>query len=183
MAKYTVDPDKKFNKAIDKAIRSLNDLTVPFTLMTKEWFKGNRSIFDEGRKGPGKYKDLSSGYKAAKIKAIGSPYPILRGFLKPKGSPARKSGKLADSMIEPTNPDAISIIVNKKILILGTKVKGKGGVPYPSFLHFGTSKMPARPFVLLGGEQVATGQINQRREVWIDLLTDWALQVSEGFAK
>ena len=63
MAKYDVDPDGKFKTEIAKAIKSVGDLTIPFQLMTREWFKGNRSIFDEGRQGPGKYKDLSAEYK------------------------------------------------------------------------------------------------------------------------
>ena len=183
MAKYTVDSNNEFNKAINNAVKKLDDLSIPFTLMTREWYKGNRSIFDESRKSAGKYADLSPRYKAAKTKAIGSPYPILRGFFKPAGQKAKKSGKLADSMIKPDNADAISTIVNKKTLVLGTKVKSKKGAPYPNFLHFGTRKMPARPFALIGGEQVATNQINQRRVAWIRMLGDYAKQVSEGFAK
>lgn len=182
MAQYRVDPDNKFNQAIQDAILKVDDLTIPFKLMTREWYKGNRSIFDEGRKGPGKYADLTPKYKLAKIKAIGTAYPILRGFLKPKGQPGRKSGKLAKSMIDPSNSDTVATIINKKVLILGTKVKNAKGEPYPNYLHFGTSKMTARPFVLIGGEQVANKDINKRRENWIELLSDYVLQVSKDFA-
>lgn len=181
MVDYKVDPDKEFQREINKSFRKLGDLTIPFKLMSREWFKGNRAIFDPSRQSPGKYVDLTPKYKKAKTKAIGSPYPILRGFLKPAGQPARKSGKLAESMLDPRNPDAISTIINKKILILGTKVKSEGA-PYPAFLHFGTSKMAARPFVLIGGEQVAPREINIRRENWVEMLKDYVLQVSEGFA-
>lgn len=183
MAKYNVDPDKRLEKAIKKASKQLDDLTIPYRLMTREWYKGNRSIFDEGRKGPGKYIDLSPKYKKAKTKAIGSPYPILRGFLKPKGQPASKSGRLAKSMTDPSDAGTVATIVNKKILVLGTKVTGKGGVPYPRILHLGLGRMPGpRPFVLIGGEQVATNQVNKRRENWVELLSDYVKQVSEGFA-
>lgn len=182
MAQYNVDQDKRFRKEINKAINSLDDLTIPYRLMTREWYKGNRSIFDPARKGPGKYADLSEKYKKAKTRAIGSPYPILRGFLKPAGQPARKTGKLAKSMTDPSDPGTVATIANKKILILGTRVTGEGGVPYPTFLHLGTSKMPARPFVLIGGEQVATREINVRKENWINMLKDYVVQVSEGFA-
>ena len=183
MAQYDVDPDKKFDKEISNAVKKLNDLTVPLQLMTREWFKANRSIFDEGRKGPGKYKDLDPEYKKIKEQAIGSAYPILIGFLKSPGSPARKSGKLGKSMTDPSNPDSISTIVNKKALILGTKVTTAKGSPYGRFLHFGTRKMPARPFVLIGGEQVATSQVNKRRQNWVKMLNDFALQVSKGFTE
>lgn len=179
---YDVDPDGSFTKSLNDAIKKIGDLTIPFKLMTREWFKGNRSIFDEGRKGPGKYADLSAKYKIAKTKAIGSPYPILRGFLRTAGGKAKKSGKLAKSMIKPGDSGSVSTIVNKNILILGTKVTGKGSVPYPTFLHLGTKDMPARPFVLIGGEQVATNQVNKRRKNWGVMLQDYVFQVSKGFA-
>jgi len=172
MAKYEIDSQKKFRKEINKAIKKVGDLTIPFGLMTREWFKANRSIFDKGRVGPGKYADLSPKYKVAKGKKYGFVYPILRG-----------SGKLAESMIEADHPDSIAIITNKNVLTLGTKVTNKKNKPYPIFLHFGTNKMTARPLVLLGGEQVATRPINKRRENWVTMLNDYVLQVSKGFAK
>jgi len=178
MAQYDVDPGGKFQKAIDKAAKAVGDLRTPYKEMIGQWYKGNRSIFPESRGGPGKYADLSPKYKKAKTKAIGSPYPILRGFIKKAGSPARKSGKLADSMNNPGDQNAIATVFNKKVLILGTSVSGKGGAPYPTFLNFGTNKMPARPFMLIGGEQVATSAVNQRRKAWIKTLEDWVIQVS-----
>ena len=167
VAVYEVDPDQSFRRAIKKSLRLLSDLTVPYTLMTKSWYKSNRSIFDMGRQGPGKYADLSPRYKPAKQRAVGFVYPIL----------VRK-GKLARSMTVPDDPGSVATIINKKILILGTKVSSKG-FSYPQALHFGTSKMPARPFVLLGGEQVSPQNINRRRVAWIKLLGDYALQVSK----
>lgn len=180
--KYEVDPKQKFEKAIKKSLKQLNDLTIPYNLMARSWFKSNVSIFDEGRKSKGKYEDLSPKYKSRKARLLGSPYPILRGFVKEKGSPARKSGKLADSMTNPSHKDAVNLIVNKKILVLGTKVLSKKGAPYARFLHFGTNKMSARPLALIGGEQVATRQVNERRENWIKLLNDFVIQKSKGFA-
>lgn len=178
--KIDVDPNEKFNKEINKAIKKIGDLTVPFKLMTAEWYKGNQSIFPEKRGNPGKYEDLSPKYKKAKIRAIGDAYPILRGFLK-----NRKSGKLAKSMINPQDAGGVSKIINKSILILGTKVVNKKGKPYPIYLHKGAKKikLPARPFVLLGGEQVATSDINKRREIWIRRIKEYVLDSSKGFAK
>jgi hypothetical protein len=178
---FKIDSDKKFERAINKAIREVDDLRIPFKLITREWFKGNRTIFDPGRQSAGKYKDLSDKYKRTKTRYIGSPYPILVGFMKPAGTAAMRSGKLADSMTDPTNPDSISSIVNNLSLVLGTKAKSKKGAPYPFFLHFGTRKMPARPVVLLGPEQVAPSALNKRKENWIKMIGDYVLQISKGF--
>lgn len=164
---YVVDPDKRLQKALDRALKNVSDLTIPYQLMAKEWFRGNRFIFDPGRKGPGKYKDLTPRYKKAKNKKYGFIYPILRA-----------SGKLADSMIDPTNPDSVNVIVNKKTLILGTKAQSEDGAPYPIYLQAGTRKMASRPFVLLGGEQVSPPAINRRRKAWIRLLNDYIYQTT-----
>ena len=163
-----VDPDKKFQQAINDAINQLDDLTDPFNQMIDEWFKGNKFIFDPGRKGPGKYKDLSEKYKKQKKRGWGFIYPILRA-----------SGHLANSMEQKGHPNSITQIVNKKSLILGTDVSTEDGKPYAQWLQTGTKKMPARPFVLIGGEQVASPMINKRRDAWIELLNDWVLQVTK----
>lgn len=167
---FVVDPGNEFRNAVKKAQKDLDDLTIPFKLMTKSWFKSNRSIFDLSRKGPGKYKDLTPNYKKSKKKAVGFVYPIL----------VRK-GALMRSMTRPDDPNSVNVILNKKILILGTKVKNNKGVPYPIIMQAGSSarNIPARPFVLLGGEQVSPPAINRRRDVWIKLLQDYAFQVSQ----
>ena len=179
-AEYEIDPKGEFDRALRKAQKKVKDLTVPLTLISREWFKANRSQFDKGRKGPGKYKDLSEkpfrafwtnnrgyaalykGTKDYKEEHLGFVYPILRA-----------SGKLADSMTDPKNSDAISLVINKKSLLLGTKVKSKKGVSYPSFLHFGTRRMPARPVVLFGVEQVATSHQGKRQKLWIKTLAHY----------
>ena len=182
MANYDVDPKNELDKAVNLAFKKVGDLTIPLIEMGRSWFKSNKSIFPASRVGPGKYVDLTPKYKKQKTKAIGSAYPILQGFVK-SGDSFIKSGKLAKSMTDPSNPDAISLIVNKKTLVLGTKVTSKKGHSYPASLNFGTNKMVARPFMLLGGEQVATSAVNARRKAWIASLADYVKQVSEGFAK
>ena len=163
MINFEGDPEKRLTKAILKASKKVEDLTVPLTLMTREWYKSNRSIFDKRRKGPGKYEDLSPKYKIIKEAKYGFTYPILRA-----------SGRLAESMTSPQSPESINRIINKKALELGTST------PYASYLHFGTKKMPARPLALIGAEQVAPKLINQRLENWVKLMEDWVYQVTSG---
>ncbi len=178
MVNFKVDPDKSFQNALNRVIKQLDDLTVPYKSMTREWYKGNKSIFDLGRKGPGKYVDLSEPYKTIKARYLGSPYPILVGFLKKPKTPAKRSGKLRNSMIKAGDSNAVAQIINKKTLLLGTRAKNKKGFLYPAALNFGTSKMPSRTFMLIGGEQVATPGVNKRRENWIKILNDYVLQLS-----
>ena len=59
---------------------------------------------------------------------------------------------------------------HRKTLILGTKVA------YAPYLQNGTSRMPARPHVLIGAEQVAPEEINRRRDAWIEILGEYVLQ-------
>lgn len=167
---FVVDPGNEFRNAVKKAQKDLKDLTIPLKEMTREWFKGNLGIFDLSRQGPGQYKDLSDNYKLAKFKAVKFVYPIL----------VRK-GALMRSMTKPDDSGSVNVIINKKILILGTKVKNKKGVPYPIIMQAGSPSrnIPARPFVLIGGERTAPFKINQRRKNWIKILEDYTLQVSK----
>ncbi len=177
--KYEIDPSGKFAKAIKKATKDVSDLRIPFGLMTREWYKANRSIFE--LKGPGKYEDLRPRTKTEKIRLFGKVYPILEA-----------SDALKLSMTVPGNTGSVANIINKTILVLGTKVKSQDGEDYPSHLHFGFQprrrgkkvgkKVKARPFVLLGGEQVATPRINLRRKLWIEMLEQYVLDVSKEFA-
>lgn len=162
MVNYQVDPDKKFQAAITAALKEVSDLTIPYTLITKSWFKGNRAIF--ALKGPGKYVDLTPGYKKQKKKAVGFVYPILR-----------RSGALERSITEPGDPASISLIINKTTLILGTKV------PYGKYHQFGTKRLPKRPFILVGAEQVSPPDLNRRREAWLQIISDYVMQASRKF--
>ncbi|HVH96869.1 MAG TPA: hypothetical protein VM682_08000, partial [Bacillus sp. (in: firmicutes)] len=160
------DAGKQFQKAIDDALKKVNDLTIPFTLITKSWFKGNSFIFD--LKGPGKYTDLApdSGmskynYKARKMKMVGFVYPILKLF-----------GVLESSLTEPGDSNAIAVITNGTTLTLGTKV------PYAQYLHTGTKHMPMRPVIIIGAEQSGPIDPNNRQQAWIAQIQDYVLKAS-----
>jgi len=163
-----VDPDKKFAQLIERAAKATSDLTIPFTLMTKDWFRGNNAIF--ALKGPGKYDDLSPAYKVAKARrppqGAGFVYPILK-----------RSGLLQKSLTQPGSPDSIAQIINKTSLILGTKDRTA------VWHQGGTKKMPKRPMVFLGAEQTAPESLNRRRTAWIKILEDhiaqWAARGSD----
>lgn len=174
LIQFQVDQKKSFSTAVFKTGKKLDNLSVPLKLISRSWFKGNRSQFDLGRKGPGKYKDFKNeDVKEQKAREVGFTYPILV-----------RSGKLMRSMTDSTNPDSVNKIINKKILILGTKVTGKKNAPYPFFLNFGTKFTAGpRPVVLLGVEQVASGDQKRRMKSWKYMLEDFVIQKSKGFAK
>lgn len=159
MVKYQVDPQKKLAKALQKASLLVNDLTIPLQLISQQWFKSNRAIFT--LKSQGKYVDLSELYKPRKKTAWGFVYPILKA-----------SGKLEKSITDPAHSNAISFIINRKSLVVGTNVE------YAEFLHDGTSKMPARAVVLFGNEQVAPNALNTRVRQWELAILDYAAKVS-----
>lgn len=165
---YEVDPDGKFAAAIKEAAGKVTDLTIPFVQITKSWYQGNKAIFD--LQGPGKYTDYKvnargvSAYKKTKAKKLGSAYPMLRGFTR----------NLERSLTEAANGGAINRIVNKNVLMLGTKV---GYAPY---LQLGTKFMVPRPFMFIGGEQQAPGKLQTRRDLWVEAIRDYVKQVTGG---
>lgn len=151
VVEFQVDPDKSFQKAIKKATKEVGDLTVPLTLISQQWFKSNRAIFDLS--GPGKFKDLSTAYKPQKKAAVGFIYPILR-----------RTGAMERSITVPGSPGSISKILNKNTLTLGSSV------PYAQF------NQKSRPFILIGAEQTAPPELNKRLDAWIAILANYVEQ-------
>jgi phage gpG-like protein len=157
---YVVDPDRRFQEAIKRAKLVTQDLTIPLSLISKDWFKTNRVIFN--LKGPGRYADLKEKTKQQKQKRTGFVYPILEA-----------TGRLSASITQPTDGSAISEIINKSSLVLGTKV------PYAGYLQFGTKNMPARPMVFFGPESREWGTdktFQIRTTQWLNILNSYILE-------
>lgn len=179
-----VDPKGEFRRLLNEAEKQVADLTIPLKEIARRWFKGNRAIYS--LKGPGKYKDLSvrpmfpfweaegsplrrlfsGGYKEYKEAKFGFVYPILKA-----------TGRLEKSITDPASEESIHAIIDKKILYLGSKV------PYAEFLQTGTKKMPSRPYVLIGPEQVGPDEFNQRYEIFGNILRDFIAQKTAQLMK
>ena len=160
MAKYEVDPDGKFSAAILEALKKVSDLRIPFNLIANSWFKSNRAIFS--LKGPGKYDDFKNERsREQKIRAVGFDYPLLK-----------RKGLLESSITDKNDPSAIKII-GKTEMELGSSVS------YGPYHQFGTKNMSARPFILIGSEQVAPSGINNRQLAWIQQVNDYVLQATK----
>lgn len=164
VTKYVVDPDRRFQEAIQEALTRVRDLSLPLTLIAKDWFQANKAIFT--LKGPGKYVDLSERYKERKQKQVGFVYPILK-----------RSGLLEKSVTEPGNSNSINLILNKNTLVLGTKVK------YAPYHQLGTKFLPIRPILFTGGEQAAPSEVYRRSQIWVMQLAKYALDSSQGVGK
>lgn len=152
-----------------KVAKEVEDLRVPLAIISKQWFKSNNAIFSLS--GYGKYAKFSSQYESQKVKKYGG-IKVLRA-----------SGKLQKSLTSPSDRFAVNQILNKKILIVGTKVVSKNGAPYAIYLQNGTKSMPARPPVLFGNEQVAPSSTNNRIKIWEQTLLDYALKKSVSMGK
>ncbi len=151
---FRVDPKGSFKKALLRAGKRSKDLRIPFKLITDSFFKTNKALFAFTTKGP--FEELSPRYQREKDKKWGFIWPILKA-----------SGKLESSITNPTDPDAVSSVLNKTTLLLGTKV------PYGGFLQFGTKFMPARPYLVVGtekGEWAKSKHIQRRKERWKEVL-------------
>ena len=156
--------DKKFNRAINDALKKVDDLTKPLTDIKDHWYETNKAIF--AQRGPGGYPDLSPIYKILKRKEVGFIYPILR-----------KSGALERSITNSSNGSALWKILNKRSLVLGSNDKK---VP---FHQFGTKNMPARPPIMIGTESFAPSALRKRRDVWIKILGDYVYDVSKDIGE
>lgn len=142
---YDVDADKKFQKAMARAIASGLDLSFSMGEAARIIKKESTKNFI--LKGFGKYPPLSFSYQARKQR-LASGTPILTGLT----SQGKVSGKLKKSIIETTSDSIVRI--GKRSLIIGTKAKSRKGAPYPIFVQEGTSKMPGRKFLFFSQRMV-----------------------------
>lgn len=156
-----------FKASLREAAEAVSDLTIPLTLIAKDFYKSQRSIFM--LKGPGQYADLSAKYKPKKERKWGFVYPILKA-----------SGALEASVTDPKAPGAINYIVNKKTLVLGTSVASPTGFPYPKALQEGTKNMPSRPFFFIGPESgKGTTETQGRFERWTSILRSSVIALAD----
>lgn len=153
---YYVENLARFQKAMDRAKAQVADLTIPLTLIAKDFRKSQKSIFQ--LKGPGGFPDLSRAYKKEKLKAVGFVYPILV-----------RSGQLRDSTTEAGHPMGVAQIVNKNTLLIGTKV------PYAKKHQDGIG-VPQRQFLFIGPESSnARSEQQGRLERWNNILNAYVL--------
>lgn len=154
---YTLE-DKEFRQTIKEASEKVSDLRVPFSIIRREFFRGNKAIFN--LKGPGKYEDYKNtkggkAYRLLKRRLLGSEYPLLK-----------LTGTLEASLTNQKDQNAVDR-VSKLELTMGTKV------PYAVYHQTGTKKMAKRPVLLIGPEQVAPPSLSKRRDLWIQTIKNY----------
>lgn len=181
--KVEVDPGQVLQKQLRKAVESVQDLRLPLNLISQQWFKSNYAIFS--LKGPGKYPPFKHAIRAARLSVNGkrgrefdvekSPYQLRKlrevGFDYPL---LAKSFDLARSITDPNDPQSVNYLINKVSMALGT------AVPYAIYHQSKAprTKMPYRPMILFGNEQVAPNALSNRVAGWVRLIQDYVKQVS-----
>lgn len=176
MINIEVTVDDGIREVLGRAREAGVNLNVPFMSIAKSWFKSNRSIFT--LQGPGQYPDyggfnpyqaVTSGkrggavltrrdlYKRQKQKRWGFVYPMMKA-----------SGRLEQSLTDPANPEAINLVVNNLSLYLGTRVSY---APYHQSDEART-KMPYRPIVFTGAEQIAPTEKKNEYTRFYQILED-----------
>jgi len=162
---YIVENDKAFIKALNKLDRAVSDFRIPFGLISKEFFQGNKKVFS--LKGPGQYPDLADSTKEQKKREVGFVYPILK-----------RTGRLESSLTGGNSPEAVNAI-GKKLLLLGTTV------PYAIFHQSDKSRtrLPLRKPVFISGpplEQGIADRVSGRKQAWLNIIDQY---ISDEAAK
>ena len=122
----------RFQRAVTQAGALINDLRTPLNQIATQFLEARKFIFDMTRSGPGRYDDLSPGYKAWKEKHSKkkSAYPIL--FL--TGRLAKSITKRGGDNITAIGPTSLTI--GSSVEYAASHQYGKG-VPAREFLFWG----------------------------------------------
>lgn len=162
---YSVDNDRRFRDAIKAAAEQIGDLTIPLTLISQDFYKSERAIFSLN--GPGQYPPISPRYAKAKLRRYGFVYPLLKA-----------SGRLATSMLDPTDGEAINFIDHG-----GTRLTIGTAVPYGVYPQSDDPRQvqPLRKFLFIGPEavQFATSEQMGRLERWLGIVNDYTVKKLE----
>lgn len=180
---YIVQNDKDFQAAIDRLAKSTDDFRIPFGLISREFYKTNKKIFQLKSKGlypplgGFNYNRLTPSGKTRQKEAeeqkqseVGFIYPLLV-----------RTGALASSMTNPSDPKAIKLI-GKQYLELGTAVEY--GVYHQSDRP--RSKIPQRKFLFIDGgplERSIGASTSGRRETWLNIINQYILDEIKRFEK
>jgi phage gpG-like protein len=153
---YEVKNDKEFKNLLKKASEVSQDLRIPFGLIGTNFYKSQQAIFK--LTSPGQYPDLSTKYKAQKLKKVGFIYPILV-----------RTGRLSNSLLGPNNLDSI-FKATKLSLTIGTQTEY--GIYHQS--DKARSKIPLRKYLFIGPEapRFATSSQMGRLKRWNLILQD-----------
>lgn len=172
---YVVENDRLFQQAIADASEVVQDLRIPFGLISMDFYKSERAIF--GLKGPGQYPafqgekddDGLTAYQKKKRKKFGFDYPLLVA-----------TGALAASMLNPNANGSINLITPLSLTI-GTSI------PYGIYHQSDAprSKIPLRKFVFIGPEapRFATSEQTGRPQRWLAIISDFVAKAHrrQGF--
>lgn len=159
---YSVDNDKRFRNALTSAAEQITDFRIPFGQILRDFYRSEQSIFK--LKGPGQYPAISEKYGKIKKKKVGFEYPLLVF-----------SGRLAASLLGPTNPGSVANITRTS-LIFGTSVRYAGYHQSDA----PRSKLPQRKVLFIGPEakRFATSDQIGRLERWLGYIRDHTANVA-----
>lgn len=159
-----IDADKRFRNAVDRALKTTDDLRVPFGLIAGDFYRSQRPIFQMS--GPGPYPDLNKAYKKHKQTKFGRIYPILKanGYLAAAASIQGASGNITE--------------IGAKNMTLGVD---SGTITYADYHNSDRPrrKIPLRKFLFLGnGDDRGFANPDQlgRVDRWVGILNEFVLQ-------
>ncbi|MCK5387231.1 MAG: hypothetical protein KAJ39_08590 [Gammaproteobacteria bacterium] len=150
---YEIENDKEFAAQIKVAQSKVDDLSLAWRLIAKDFRTSNKAQFS--LKGTGKYPPLSPRYELHKARTYGDK-PILV-----------RSGRLRDSVAGNTKTSDSIERITKTSLTFGTEV------PYGIF-HQSDDKrrlIPLRKFLFIGSEGKNDQDVNiGRLQRWVAIL-------------
>lgn len=191
---YEVKNDKRLQDAIDRSLKAVDDLTRPFQLIVKDFYRSEQVIFR--LKDAGMYPDFS-GPKIGTLRheplkqATAKRQPIPKSFdgytkyqyykekktgLK-KGYPLLKfTGALEKSVTQEGAPGSIARI-EKDSLEIGTSIEY--GVYHQQDDGPGSGRIPMRKFLFIGPESAkwaSNKELTGRAERWLNILNTFVLR-------
>lgn len=180
---FIPENDEAFKRGLKRLAQATDDFRIPFGLIGRHWYRGNKKIF--GLASRGLYPGFGGFKPSEKIQFKGQPTTRREaaevtkseevGFIFPL---LKRSGALEASLSSRSAKGAV-FFAGKHDLLMGTKIG------YAIF-HQSDKKrftLPQRKVIFISGgpaEKAKDSVVSGRREAWLNLINDHINQILTG---
>lgn len=180
---FIPENDEAFKRGLKRLADTVDDFRIPFGLIGRHWYRGNKKIF--GLASRGLYPGFGGFNPTEKIQFLGKPTTRREaaevtkseevGFIFPL---LKRSGKLEASLSSRSAKGAV-FFAGKHDLLMGTSI------PYAIFHQSDEDRftLPQRKVIFISGgpaEKAKDSFVSGRREAWLNIMNDHINQILTG---
>jgi len=181
---FIPENDKAFARGLERMAKATGDFRIPFGLIGRHWYQGNKKIF--ALKSAGLYQDFGGMNPNEKVRVKGRLVTkrVAAKFKKQKEHgfvyPMLKATGALEASLSSRSGSGAVFFAGRKNLVMGTNISY---AKYHQSDKLPRLKLPQRKVVFISGgpaEKAKDSRISGRREAWLNIINDHINQIVTG---